>query len=45
MRYIIPFFCVLFFAVNKAYSQDPSFTQFYSNPIYLNPAFAGSNGC
>lgn len=26
-------------------AQDPSFTQFYSNPIYLNPAFAGSNGC
>ena len=29
----------------EAYSQDPQFTQFYSNPIYLNPAFAGSNGC
>ena len=28
-----------------SYSQDPTFTQFYSNPIYLNPAFAGSNGC
>jgi type IX secretion system PorP/SprF family membrane protein len=27
------------------YSQDPTFTQFYANPIYLNPAFAGSNGC
>ena len=26
-------------------AQDPTFTQFYSNPIYLNPAFAGSNGC
>jgi type IX secretion system PorP/SprF family membrane protein len=22
--------------------QDPHFTQFYANPIYLNPAFAGS---
>ena len=29
----------------KALAQDPSFTQFYSNPVYLNPAFAGSNGC
>ncbi len=26
-------------------AQDPTFTQFYSNPLYLNPAFAGSNGC
>ena len=30
---------------SNAYSQDPQFTQFYANPIYLNPAFAGSNGC
>ena len=27
------------------YAQDPIFTQFYSNPVYLNPAFAGSNKC
>jgi type IX secretion system PorP/SprF family membrane protein len=27
------------------FSQDPQFTQFYANPIYLNPAFAGSHGC
>lgn len=27
------------------YGQDFEFTQFYSNPIYLNPAFAGSHGC
>lgn len=25
--------------------QDPHFTQFYANPIYLNPAFAGSQRC
>lgn len=25
--------------------QDPEFTQYYANPIYLNPAFAGSNRC
>lgn len=30
---------------NKTYAQDPTFTQFYANPIYLNPAFAGSTGC
>lgn len=29
----------------KAYSQDPQFSQFYANPLYLNPAFAGSNIC
>ena len=29
----------------SSYSQDPTFTQFYANPIYLNPAFDGSNGC
>jgi len=26
-------------------AQDPSFTQFYASPIYLNPALAGSTGC
>jgi len=29
----------------QAFAQDPTFTQFYSNPIYLNPALAGSIGC
>lgn len=29
----------------KAYSQDPEFTQFYANPLYLNPAFAGTARC
>lgn len=27
------------------YAQDPQFTQFYANPLYLNPAFAGSKRC
>ena len=27
------------------HAQDPTFTQFYANPLYLNPAFAGSNNC
>ncbi|MCO5268307.1 MAG: PorP/SprF family type IX secretion system membrane protein [Brumimicrobium sp.] len=30
---------------SKAFAQDPQFSQFYANPIYLNPAFAGSHGC
>ncbi len=29
----------------QVFAQDPTFTQFYSNPIYLNPALAGSIGC
>jgi type IX secretion system PorP/SprF family membrane protein len=29
----------------RASAQDPQFTQFYANPLYLNPAFAGSNIC
>lgn len=36
----------LFFALiaRIAFSQDVSFSQFYANPMYLNPAFAGSAG-
>lgn len=26
-------------------AQDPEFTQFYANPLYLNPAFAGTHNC
>ncbi|MDZ4824631.1 MAG: type IX secretion system membrane protein PorP/SprF [Flavobacteriales bacterium] len=39
---------ILFFigiAAPEARAQDPEFTQFYANPIYLNPAFAGSVRC
>jgi type IX secretion system PorP/SprF family membrane protein len=31
--------------LKTAKAQDPEFTQFYANPLYLNPAFAGSNIC
>lgn len=31
--------------VGDLHAQDPQFSQFYANPIYLNPAFAGSHGC
>lgn len=30
---------------SEARAQDPEFTQFYANPLYLNPAFAGSIRC
>ena len=35
----------LFNSTSILHAQDPIFTQFYSNPVYLNPAFAGSNKC
>ncbi len=35
-------FCLMML---DAQAQDPHFTQFYANPIYLNPAFAGSARC
>jgi len=43
-------YCSLIFALFTAFSntllaQDPEFTQFYANPLYLNPAFAGTNRC
>lgn len=29
----------------KGSGQDPEFSQFYANPLYLNPALAGANTC
>jgi len=38
--------CTIALAMNiEVKAQDPEFTQFYSNPLYLNPAFAGSKKC
>lgn len=36
---------VLVFFSGKLLAQDPEFTQFYANPLYLNPAFAGTHNC
>jgi type IX secretion system PorP/SprF family membrane protein len=35
------------FISSEANAQDPAFSQFYANPLYLNPAFAGATpkGC
>ena len=41
---IIISYCVAF-SFKIAIGQDAEFTQFYSNSIYLNPAFAGTNNC
>jgi len=36
-------FFVLFTVLSwGAYSQDPTFSQFYANPLYLSPSFAGA---
>lgn len=35
----------LLFGSQDLKAQDPHFSQFYANPLYLNPAFAGSNIC
>ena len=37
--------CFGTFSPQSASAQDAEFTQFYSNPIYLNPAFAGAARC
>lgn len=29
----------------SVYPQDPHFSQYYANPLYLNPAFAGTSVC
>lgn len=39
------FAVLLFLSAGSAMAQDPEFTQFYANPLYLNPAFAGSSHC
>ena len=40
---ILPF--VLIFYMSNVNAQDMHFTQFYSSPLYLNPAFTGSDVC
>ena len=50
MKFSVKYFCflvtlLLVQTIQKINSQDPIFTQFYSNPVYLNPAFSGSNKC
>ena len=32
-------------SVHAAFAQDPEFSQFYANPLYLNPALTGSTVC
>ena len=40
------FFLLLFFQyIHSSFAQDAHYSQFYANPLYLNPAFAGTVNC
>ncbi|NOX47643.1 MAG: type IX secretion system membrane protein PorP/SprF [Chlorobi bacterium] len=39
----IGFFLIL--QLSQSFGQDASFSQFYANPLYLNPALAGTGEC
>lgn len=43
-KYFILFIFISITAIGLK-AQDPHFSQFYANPIYLNPAFAGTKVC
>ena len=32
-------------SIMTSFAQDPQFSQFYANPLYLNPALAGATDC
>ncbi len=38
-------FIVLMISWGVVQAQDPEFSQYYANPLYLNPAYAGSAEC
>jgi len=41
--YVFALFALLL--SGSGFGQDPHFSQFYANPLYLNPAFAGTTIC
>ncbi|MBF25063.1 MAG: hypothetical protein CMP49_00890 [Flavobacteriales bacterium] len=47
MKFIFKFFFIilLFISSLRVTAQDPHFSQFYANPMYLNPAYTGINFC
>lgn len=42
-KILYPIFFYLF--IFECFGQDPTFSQFYANRLYLNPAFAGTSNC
>ncbi|NLF41447.1 MAG: PorP/SprF family type IX secretion system membrane protein [Bacteroidales bacterium] len=45
MRTRIAIIAFLLISISGAMGQDPHFSQFYANPLYINPAFAGNGIC
>lgn len=45
MRIKICLLIGMLFTVTASFAQDVSFSQYYGNPLYLNPALAGSKIC
>lgn len=39
---VVLFFSLTILLSTKVYGQDPQFSQFYANPMYLNPALTGN---
>ncbi len=44
-KIVFTFFLVFVLCIEFALAQDMHFTQFYSSPVYLNPAMTGLNVC
>jgi type IX secretion system PorP/SprF family membrane protein len=44
-RCVVIVLLALLFVSGKLSAQDPEFSQFYANPLYLNPALAGITVC
>tara|TARA_Y100000589_G_scaffold321098_1_gene351911 strand:+ start:138871 stop:139872 length:1002 start_codon:yes stop_codon:yes gene_type:complete len=42
IKNIFIYLFILIVSVSKTRAQDPQFSQYYANPLYLNPAFAGN---
>jgi len=42
MKFLIPTIFALLVLIIRVSGQDPQFTQFYSNPLYQSPSFAGA---
>ncbi len=45
MRKFVIILIFMIFAMKFGFAQDPSFSQFYANPLYLNPALTGLTEC
>ena len=43
--FVIAIVLCAFTLPKEVMAQDPAFSQFFANPLYLNPAMAGSNNC